>query len=202
MTINGIPNSYRAVTTISAPKVKASEEGLFKPITAKVSGALSDEYIEQIKACARKAATEGTNMVSSGYAAARNAQMEKFISPDRGKAISQVSAALNDRNRVWKYGENLLDLLGIPYTASVHKGARYTTSEIFNENGEMIAGYHSDNGGWTSVPTADESRFQYESNQIYREAYNAAKAELAAAAQQTAASPESGGAAAGFDVRS
>lgn len=100
MTINGIPNSYRAVTTITAPKVKASEEGLFKPITAKVSGALSDEYIEQIKACARKAATEGTNMVSSGYAAARDAQMEKFISPDRGKAISQVSAALNDRNRV------------------------------------------------------------------------------------------------------
>ena len=39
MTINGIPNSYRTVTTISAPKVKASEEGLFKPITAKVSGA-------------------------------------------------------------------------------------------------------------------------------------------------------------------
>ena len=88
-----------------------------------------------------------------------------------------------------------------PITASVHKGARYTASEIFNENGEMIAGYHSDNGGWASVPTADESRFQYESNQIYREAYNAAKAELAAAAQQTAASPESGGAAAGFDVR-
>ena len=200
MTINGIPNPYRIVTTISAPKVKASEEGLFKPITAKVSGALSDEYIEQIKTCARKAAAEGTNMVSSGYAAVRDTQMRKFISPDREKAISQVSAALNDRSRVWKYGENLLDLLGIPYTASVHKGARYTTSDSFNENGEMIAGYHSDNGGWTSVPTADESRFQYESNQIYREAYNAAKAELAAA-QQTAAPAQGSGETAGFDVK-
>lgn len=200
MTINGIPNPYRIVTTISAPKVKASEEGLFKPITAKVSGALSDEYIEQIKTCARKAAAEGTNMVSSGYAAVRDTQMGKFISPDWEKAISQVSAALNDRSRVWKYGENLLDLLGIPYTASVHKGARYTTSEIFNENGEMIAGYHSDNGGWTSVPTADESRFQYESNQIYREAYNAAKAELAAA-QQTAVPAQGSGETAGFDVK-
>lgn len=27
MAINGIPNSHRAVTTISGPKVKASEEG-------------------------------------------------------------------------------------------------------------------------------------------------------------------------------
>ena len=200
MTINGIPNPYRIVTTISAPKVKASEEGLFKPITAKVSGALSDEYIEQIKTCARKAVAEGTNMVSSGYAAVRDTQMRKFISPDREKAISQVSAALNDRSRVWKYGENLLDLLGIPYTASVHYGARYTTSEIFNENGEMIAGYHSDNGGWTSVPTADESRFQYESNQIYREAYNAAKAELAAAPQK-AVPAQGSGETAGFDVK-
>lgn len=88
-----------------------------------------------------------------------------------------------------------------PITASVHKGARYTASEIFNENGEMIAGYHSDNGGWASVPTADESRFQYESNQIYREAYNAVNAEPAAVAQQTAVSAERGGAAAGFDVK-
>lgn len=46
---------------------------------------------------------------------------------------------------------------------------------------------------WTSVPTKDESRFQYESNQIYREAYNAAKAEIAAA--------QNGGEIAGFDVK-
>ena len=63
----------------------------------------------------------------------------------------------------------------------------------------MIAGYRSD-GGWTSVPTADESRFQYESNQIYREAYNAAKAEIAAA-QQTAAPAVSGDASTSFDVK-
>ena len=184
----------------SPQRVKASEEGLFKPITAKVSGALTDEYVEQIKACARKAAAEGTNMISSGYAAVRDAQMGKFISPDREKAISQVSVALSNRSRVWKYGENLLDMLGIPYTASVYKGARYTTSEIFNENGEMIAGYHSDNGGWTSVPTADESRFQYESNQIYREAYNVAKAELTAAQQTTTQRTQSDGTV-GLDIK-
>lgn len=44
MAINGIFNSYRTTGGIAASRVKASEEGLFKPITVKVSRALSDEY--------------------------------------------------------------------------------------------------------------------------------------------------------------
>ena len=116
MTINSISGSYSSyrTTSITAPKVSASEEGLFEPVSTKVSSALSDDYIEQIKACARKAAADGTNMVDSGYAAMRDAQMKQCVSPNREKAISQVSAALNNPNQVWKYGENLLDLLGIP----------------------------------------------------------------------------------------
>ena len=200
MTIHSIPGAYRASSTISAPKVKASEEGLFKPITAEVSGALSDEYVEQIKACARKAAEDGTNMVSSGYASMRDAQMGKHVSPNRGRAISQVSAMFNNPNLVLHPGENLFDLLSIPFTATISRGAMFgTTAEIYNENGEMIAGYR-DGGGWTSVPTADETRFQYESNQIYREAYNAAKAEIAAA-KQTTAPAVSGDASASFDIK-
>lgn len=180
-------------------QVKASEEGLFRPITAKVSGALSDEYVEQIKACARKAAADGTNMVSSGYASMRDAQMGKHVSPDRSKAISQVSTMLKNPNLVLRPGENLFDLFSIPYTTTVCKGALFgTTAEVYNENGEMIAGYR-ESGGWTSVPTADESRFQYESNQIYREAYKAAKAELATAQQATQQTPSSGSA--GLDIR-
>lgn len=200
MTINGIPGAYRAITTISAPKVKASEEGLFKPITAKVSGALSDEYVEQIKACARKAAANGTDMVSSGYASMRDAQMGKHVSPDRSRAISQVSAMLNNPNLTLRPGENLFDLLSIPFTATIGDGVWFgKTAEIYNANGEMIAGYR-ESGGWFPVPTADESRFQYESNQIYREAYNAAKAEIAAG-KQTAAPAVSGDASASFDVK-
>ena len=200
MSINGISGAYRAITTISAPKVKASEEGLFKPITAKVSGALSDDYVEQIKACARKAAADGTNMVSSGYASLRDAQMGKSVSPDRGRAISQVSAMFKNPNLVLHPGENLFDLLSIPFTATINRGPMFgTTAEIYNKNGEMIAGYR-DGGGWTSVPTADESRFQYESNQIYREAYNAAKAEIAAG-KQTVAPAVSGDAPTSFDIK-
>lgn len=200
MKINSIPGAYRAASTIFAPKVKASEEGLFRPITAKVSGALSDEYVEQIRACARKAATDGTNMVSSGYASMRDAQMGKHVSPDRGRAISQVSAMFKNPNLVLHPGENLFDLLSIPFTATINRGPMFgTTAEIYNKNGEMIAGYR-DGGGWTSVPTADESRFQYESNQIYREAYNAAKAEIAAGKQMVAPAV-SGDAPTSFDVK-
>ena len=63
----------------------------------------------------------------------------------------------------------------------------------------MIAGYR-DSCGWFDVPTKDETRFQYESNQIYCEAYKEAEAEIAAA-RQTAAPAVSGNAIGGFDVK-
>lgn len=64
----------------------------------------------------------------------------------------------------------------------------------------MIAGYGS-SFGWIDVPTKDETRFQYESNQIYCVAYKEAEAEMVNAAQQTAAPAVSDGAAGGFDVK-
>ena len=209
MSINSISGaynsygSYRATsrtTSVSAPKISVSEDGLFEPISSKVSGALSDEYVEQIKACARKAAADGTNMVSSGYASMRDAQMGKHVSPDRGRAISQVSTMLNNPNLVLRPGENLFDLLSIPFTATINNGALFgKTAEIYDKNGEMIAGYR-ESGGWFDVPTKDETRFQYKSNQIYREAYKAAEAEIATG-KQIAAPAVSGDASAGFDVK-
>ena len=74
-----------------------------------------------------------------------------------------------------------------------------TTAEIYSKNGEMMAGYR-DSCGWFDVPTKDETRFQYESNQIYREAYKAAEAEIATG-KQTAAPAVSDDASAGFDVK-
>ena len=200
----GSYGSYKTAsrtTNSSASKVSASETGSTEATSTKVSSALTDEYIEQIKACAQQAAADGTNMVDSGYAAMRDAHMKQYISPpDREKAIAQASAALNNPNRVWKYGENLLDLLGAPYTAKVFNGPLYgKTAEIRNEDGEMIAAYR-DSCGWFACPTEDESRFQYESNQIYYAVYNAAKAEMSAA-QQTVASTESSGETSGFDVK-
>ena len=216
MTINSISGTYGSygsykvtsrTTNSSASKVSVSETGSSEATSTKVSSALSDEYIEQIKAQARADAAKGSYMDGydstprTGYAAMRDAHMKQYVSPaDREKAIAQASTALNNPNRVWKYGENLLDLLDVPYTAKVFNGPLYgKTAEIRNEDGEMIAAYR-DSCGWFACPTEDESRFQYESNQIYYAAYNAAKAEIAAA-QQTAAPAQGSGETAGFDVK-
>ncbi len=215
MAINGIPGaynfygSYRATsrpTNRSASKISVSEDGLYEPISGKVSSALSDEYIEQIKAQARADAAKGRYMDGydskqrTGFSAMRDAQMKQFVSPDRQKATSHVSAMLNSPNLVLRPGENLFDLLSIPFTAAISRGPVFgTTAEIYSKDGEMIAGYR-DSCGWFDVPTKDETRFQYESNQIYCEAYKAAEAEIAAA-KQTAAPAVSGNASASFDVK-
>lgn len=205
MILNNTFRSYRPAGTITATRVKASEEGLFQPITARVSSALSDEYIEQIRAQARADAAKGRYMDGydskqrTGFSAMRDAWMEQYVSPpDRDEAISRVSAAIKRHGWDWKSGPaDLLALMSISCTAKVFHGPVHGTSaQIYDGNGEMIAAYSAD-GGWLSVPTADETRFQYESNQIYREAYNAARAELESAARQAAPA----GIPAGFDAK-
>ena len=127
--------------------------------------------------------------------------MKQFVSPEWGRPISQVSTMLKNPNLVLQPGENLVDLLSITFTAKVVNGPMFgTTAEIYDGNSEMIAVY-CDSCGWFDVPTKDETRFQYESNQIYREAYNTAKAELSNGAQQTTAPAVSGDVAASFDVK-
>ena len=136
----------------------------------------------------------------TGFTAMMNTQMKQYVSPDRAKPTSQVSAAINDPKRVWHTGANLLDLLDGLCTAKVFHGPMFgTTAEIYDGNGEMIAGYR-DSCGWFDVPTKDETRFQYESAQIYCEAYRAAEAEIAAT-KQTAAPAVSGDTPASFDIK-
>ena len=215
MTTNSISGAYSSygsyrvtsrTTNSSASKVSVSEDGLFEPISSKVSNALSDEYIEQIKAQARADAAKGRYMDGydskqrTGFSAMRDMQMKQYVSPNREKATSQVSTAINNPKRVWHTGANLLNLLDSLCTAKVFKGPLYgTTAEIYNGDGEMIAGYR-DSCGWFDVPTKDETRFQYESNQIYCAAYKAAQAELATAQQAPPQQTQSNGTA-GLDIR-
>lgn len=210
MTINGISGSYGSykvtnrTASSSALKISVSENGSSEAVSTKVSNAMTDEYIEQIKAQARADAVKGSyedgydRTPRTGFAAMRDAQMKQYVSPDRTKGISQVSAAINNPNRVWQTGANLLDLLS-GYTAKVFNGPLYgTKAEIYNEDGEMIAGYGG-SFGWIDVPTADEMRFQSESMQIYYKAYKEAEAELATAQQATQQTQSNG--TAGLDIR-
>jgi len=67
----------------------------------------------------------------TGFSAMRDAQMRQYVSPDRSKAISKMSTMLNSPNLVLKPGENLFDLLSIPYTSTVYKGALFGTTSEF-----------------------------------------------------------------------
>ena len=208
MTIRFTPKSYKAAQRVKPPRLSASEEGLFKPITAKVSNALSDEYVEQIKAQARTDAAKGRYMDGydsqprTGFSAMRDAQMKELVSPDRDRAIAQVTAALKSRKHRPEPGSDpLLLLMGIPCTAKVFHGpVNGRLAQIYNEDGEMIAGYREAEG-WITVPTMDETRFQYESTQIYHAAYNETRAEIENAAQRTEAPALKVGTPAGFDAR-
>lgn len=214
MTINGISGAYGSyrvtnkTASSSALKVSVvSENSSSGAVSTKVSNAMTDEYIEQIKAQARADAAKGSyedgydSTPRTGFAAMRDAQMKQYVSPDRTKAISKVSTMINNPNLVLHPGENLFDLLSIRCSATICKGALFgTTSEIYNEDGEMIAGYR-DSCGWFDVPTADEMQFQSESMQIYYKAYKEAETEMANGIRQAAAPAESRGTAGGFDVK-
>ncbi len=194
MKIGGIQYNNYAKSIIARNQAKFDKTPEIKKSAQKtVKNALTDEFVEQIKAQARADAAKGRYMDGydrnprTGFSAMRDAQMNQYVSPEREKAISQVSAMLNNPNLVLHPGKNLFDLLGIPYTATISGRIVYgMTADIYDENGEMIAGYNESFGGWTSVPTEDETRFQYESNQIYCEAYDAARAEIEAASQNVA----------------
>ena len=151
--------------------------------TSKARAAMTDEYIAQIQAHAREDAKSNVYM-SANYVAMEKAYVAKNVSPNRTGAISQVSSTLNAVMRsTSKIGDTLLKLLD-SYSAKIQRGQTKTTAEIYNEYGEMIAGYHSDNGYWTSVPTDAEEAFWQNANQIYYDAYSAARAEINAASAQ------------------
>lgn len=113
--------------------------------------------------------------MAEDYNNMQKSYLAKNVSPNRGAAISQVSSFMNTITRASTQG-SILDLFGMPYTANVHKGLTRTTAAIYNEYGEMIAGYHSDNGYWQSVPTKAEEQCWMAANQAYATAWDEQKA--------------------------
>ena len=67
---------------------------------------------------------------------------------------------------------------------------------VYSPDGEMIASYNSD-GGWQNLTTKAESKFLRASNDVYKQAYDAARAEIGAAAQKTVSNQKG----TSFDVR-
>lgn len=161
----------------------------------KAKNAMSDEYVEQIKAIAREDAKADKYMETGGrFNQLCDAQRRRYVSPDRSKAIAGASRVLKQVNKFPRAGKANFRLKSGGFSGTIYKGWVKTTAEVYDSNGEMIAGYTG--VGWTDVPTKAESKFDSDSVQIYYEAYKAAKGEMRASAQMQRISD-----AVGLDVR-
>ena len=173
-------------------------------VTAKK--AMTDSFVEQLKEYAKKDAQKGVYMDQEAIQL-RRSQMSQYVSPDRS-GMAQANQVLQ---KVAKDdGENVLlefldRMLGINAkvrknsdkqtfvtmsgmagncSGRVHHNSTGQTAEIYSADGEMIASYNSHGGGWTIQQTKAESKFLQESAMIYKQAFDAARAEINANKQK------------------
>ena len=157
-------------------KIIRSDTSDASTVSNKVSGGLTEEYVDALKAQAKEDAEAGTYGKDGKASELRAKQMKKYISPDRDSAIAQVSKLLASSS-IGSMGSSTVRLSGLPYTAKISKGWNGTSAEIYDEYGEKFASYDSKSGVWKTVTTKAESQFQTASSSIYDEAYRAASTE-------------------------
>ena len=166
--------------------------------------AMTDGFIERIKAYAKEDAEKGEYM-SAGFTQMRLARMKQYVSPDRSgpkaDVMSAIQAALKEPHPMLQTLEKMLEKLSGGCSASLKISSIQQAAEIFAPNGENIASYNSLGGGWTDIQAKEEHKFFDETASIYLQAFREARAEMADTAQQTAAPIASDGVSAGFDVK-
>jgi len=188
-------------TGISVKWGKSSEtQGTEK--TAK--SAMTDGFIERIKAYAREDAKRGEYM-SAGFTQMRLTHMKNYVSPDRSvpkaEVMSAIKAALKEPHPMLQVLEKMLEKLSGGCSANIKISSVQQAAEIFAPNGENIASYNSFGEGWKDIQTKEEHQFFNETGSVYLQAFREARAEMANAAQQTAAPEVSGDVSASFDVK-
>lgn len=150
--------------------------------------AITDGFVKQIQTLARKDAEKGICM-DGDYLQLRDAQMKKYISPNRSGPMAQVNSVMKglaqEQERIKVYLERLMGNC----SAKVQGDSIGQTAEIYSPEGEVLASYNSFGGGWTIIPTKAESVFINETSDIYMQAFREARAEMKAAAQGQGQSP-------------
>ena len=189
-------------------------------VTAK--NAMTDSYVEQLKEYAKKDAQKGIYMDKEAIQFQRS-QMSQYVSPDRS-GMAQANQVLQGLGRqeeedaLLKFLDRMLGIsakvqknsdkqtfvtmsgMSGNCSGKVHHNSTGQTAEIYSSDCEMIASYNSHGGGWTFQQTQAESKFLQESAMIYKQAFDAARAEMTTT-QQTTAPAVSGDAPANFDVK-
>ena len=118
--------------------------------------AMTDGFIERIKAYAKEDAKRGEYM-SSGFTQMRLSHMKNYVSPDRSgpkaEVMSAIQAALNEPHPMLQALEKMLEKLSGGCSANLKISSIQQAAEIFAPNGENIASYNSLGGGWTDIQT-------------------------------------------------
>ena len=156
--------------------------------TAKTAkSAMTDGFIERIKAYAKEDAQKGEYM-SAGFTQMRLAHMKQYVSPDRSgpksQVMSAIQAALKEPHPMLQALEKMLEKLAGGCSANLKISSVQQAAEIYAPNGENIASYNSLGGGWTDIQTKEEHRFFSETASLYHQAYREARAEMKAATQE------------------
>lgn len=213
MQLSGVNNPMEAAKWGKTPLIqkKAAE-------TSK--NAMTDDYIEKLQELARKDAKNGIRM-GKEYMQLCHSQMAEYVSPDRSAPMAQMSQELQKAAREHKEQEDprleFLDRMlaqlkkaqkyrivrsfnGLEGGCSgdLHSTPENQVATVYSPDGEMIAAYNTSSGGWQILTTKAESQFLGDSNIVYKQAYDAALAEISTAAQKPMVDQEE---TSSFDVR-
>ena len=176
MNISGV-----SAATNYAVAVKGGKSSKIQKREKAAKGAMSDSFIERIKAYAKEDAKKGVYM-SEGFTQMRLAHMKQYVSPDRSgpknQVMSAIQAALKEPHPMLQALEKMLEKLSGGCSANLKISSVQQAAEIFAPNGENIASYNSLGGGWTDIQTKAEHEFFGESASVYLQAYREARAEM------------------------
>ena len=137
---------------------------------------LPDEFVKTIREMAKEGAQKGVYK-GDEYIAFMNAYKKQHISPDRPKLLMGLNKILSTLPRIVNRFQTF-SLMGCRATVDFYS----SFSTFYNSNGEKIMTCDSD-GDVMEFPTKAESKYYSETTALYAEAYDAARAEMKAAAQ-------------------
>jgi len=182
--VNALSNKTGApVKWGQSPKTQKAEKRT-------AESAMTDGYIERIKAYAKEDARKGDYM-SPEFNQMQLAHMKQYVSPDRdgpkSEVMSAIQAALKEPHPMLQALEKILEKLSGGGSANLKISSIQQAAEIYAPNGENIASYNSLGGGWTDIQTKEEHKFFSESAMVYLQAYREARAEIKATAEAPAA---------------
>ena len=192
MQIGGVNSLREAARWGETPIIK-------KKAVEASKNAMTDDFVKKLQELARRDAQKGVGMSQEAINLC-HAQMGKYVSPDRSAPIAQMTKELQKAEKAHKGEDPTLEFLdrmvaqlkakGRPERivksfsglADGCSGDLHSTSEnqiatVYSPDGEEIAQYASD-GGWMNLTTKAENQFLGDSNDVYMQAWDAARAEI------------------------